>query len=109
MPCCAGRHPPVAVDITKDSVQDAVFDLTHGQGAHVGFDAAGKPDSINNTLQSLRFGGRLVIIGIPSQVPLGIDLWRAMKREIAIQEISLEESQVSQDLEHTVPFQIEDE
>ena len=72
------------VDISKDSIADAVLDLTHGKGAHVVFDAAGKEDSINPAIQCLRFGGRLVVIGIPSQQKIPLDLWEALDKEIEI-------------------------
>ena len=73
-----------AVHIDRESVRDAVMDLTGGLGVHVAFDAAGKPDSINTALSCLRFGGRLVIIGIPSEQFVGVDLWQAMHHEISI-------------------------
>ena len=73
-----------AVNVDCESVRDAVMDLTHGLGVHVAIDAAGKPDSINTSLHCLRFGGRLMIIGIPSQQFVGVDLWRAMHQEISI-------------------------
>ncbi len=73
-----------AVDITKQSVRDAVLDLTHGKGAHVVLDGAGKPDSIDAGIRCLRLGGRLVIVGIPSEQKVGIDLWRAMNKEATI-------------------------
>jgi L-iditol 2-dehydrogenase len=73
-----------AVHIDRESVRDAVMDLTDGLGVHVAFDAAGKPDSINTALSCLRFGGRLVVIGIPSEQFVGVDMWRAMHQEISI-------------------------
>jgi len=72
------------VDFSKDSVTEAVFDLTDGKGAHVIFDAAGKPESINTALASARRGARLVIIGIPSQQQVGVNLWQAMHQEVTI-------------------------
>ncbi len=72
------------VDITKNSVRDAVLDMTHGKGAHVVLDGAGKPDSIDASIRCLRLAGRLVIVGIPSEQKVGMDLWRAMNREATI-------------------------
>ncbi len=73
-----------AVHIDRESVRDAVMDLTHGRGVHVAFDAAGKPESINTALNCMRFGGRLVVIGIPSQQFVGVDMWQAMHQELSI-------------------------
>ena len=72
------------VDISKDSVRDAVMDLTGGLGVHVAFDAAGKPESINAALRSLRPAGRLVVIGVPSQQNVELDFWAALRQEISI-------------------------
>ncbi len=72
-----------AVNIDRDSPVDAVMDLTK-LGAHVVFDAAGKPDSIRSALGCLRPGGRMVLIGIPSASPVPVDFWRAMAVEATI-------------------------
>jgi L-iditol 2-dehydrogenase len=73
-----------AVNIDNESVRDAVHDLTGGKGAHVVFDGAGKAESINNAIASARRGGRVVIIGIPSEHHVGVDLWQAMHSELSI-------------------------
>lgn len=72
------------VDFSKESVRDAVLDVTNGKGADVIFDAAGKPESINAALASARPGGRVVIIGIPSERQVALSLWRALHRELTI-------------------------
>jgi len=73
----------VAVNVDKDSPVDAVMDLT-GCGAHVVIDGAGKSESINNSLACLRPGGRLVIVGIPSESAIPVNLWTALDREARI-------------------------
>ena len=73
----------LAINIDKDSPVDAVMDLT-GWGTHVVFDAAGKPESISNSVACLRPGGRMVLIGIPSESPVPVDFWRAMHSEATI-------------------------
>ncbi len=72
-----------AVDITKDSAADAARDL-NPHGVHVVFDAAGKPESINSAIDCLRPGGRLVLIGVPSQPLVGLALWEALNKELTI-------------------------
>jgi len=74
----------VAVDISRDSVVDAILDMTGGKGAHLIFDAAGKPDSINPALRAVRPGGNVVLIGIPSDSITGVDLHAAMHREASL-------------------------
>ncbi len=74
----------LAVDITRESVVEAILDSTGGKGAHLIIDAAGKPDSLNPALRAVRAGGRVVLIGIPSDTITGVDLHAAMHREAAI-------------------------
>ena len=73
----------VAVNVDKDSPVDAVMDLT-GCGAHVVIDGAGKSESINSAIACLRPGGRLVIVGIPSEPAIPVNLWTALDREARI-------------------------
>ena len=72
-----------AVDITQESAADAARDLNR-LGVHVVFDAAGKPDSINTAIECLRPGGRLVLIGVPSQPLVGVSFWEALNKEVTI-------------------------
>lgn len=74
----------LAVDISRESVVEAILDSTGGKGAHLIIDAAGKPDSLNPALRAVRAGGRVVLIGIPSDTITGVDLHAAMHREAAI-------------------------
>ena len=70
------------VDFTKDSVGDAVLDMTGGKGAHVVVDAAAKTDSVRNAIASARNGARVAVIGIPSQQEVGVSFWEAMGKEL---------------------------
>lgn len=72
-----------AVNTDRESVVDAVMDLT-GCGAHVVIDAAGTSESINCSLRCLRPGGRVVVIGIPSEDAVSVNLWTALDREARI-------------------------
>lgn len=74
----------VAVDITRERPAEAILDLTGGRGAHLIVDAAGKPDSINPALAAVRPGGRILLIGIPSEATTSLDLHTAMNREAAL-------------------------
>lgn len=71
------------VNVSRESPVDAVMDLT-GCGAHVVIDGAGKPESINAAISCLRPGGRLVVVGIPSESSVPINLWTALDREATI-------------------------
>ncbi len=72
-----------AVDVTRESPVDAVMDLT-GCGAHVVIDAAGTAESINAAIRCLRPGGRLVLVGIPSEALVPLDIWSALELEATI-------------------------
>ena len=74
----------LTVDIRSESIVDAILDSTGGRGAHLILDAAGKPDSINPALRAVRSGGRVVLIGIPSDAITGVDLHAALHREATL-------------------------
>jgi 6-hydroxycyclohex-1-ene-1-carbonyl-CoA dehydrogenase len=70
-------HPPSAGDAAK-----AVRRLTDG-GADVAFEAIGLPATIRQALDSVRSGGRLVIVGYASEeVPIAAG--RVMFREVTV-------------------------
>ena len=71
------------VNVTVESPVDAVMDVT-GCGAHVLIDGAGTSESINNAISCLRPGGRMVLVGIPSQSPIPVDFWTALDKEARI-------------------------
>jgi L-iditol 2-dehydrogenase len=71
------------VDVSKESMAEAVMDVT-GKGAHAIYDCAGKPQSINAALSSVRPGGRIVLIGIPSQIDTPINFWQGLQQEVTI-------------------------
>lgn len=65
--------------------RELILDKTRGRGVDIAIEAAGSAESINAALAILTLGGTFVIIGIPNQVPVGIDLFSAMTKEIRIQ------------------------
>ena len=65
--------------------RELVADKTRGRGVDLAIDAAGAAETINTALAVARLGGTLVLIGIPNHVPVGVDLFSAMAKEIRIQ------------------------
>jgi L-iditol 2-dehydrogenase len=65
--------------------RELVGDKTKGRGVDLAIDAAGAAETINASLAVTRMGGTFVLIGIPNQVPVGVDLFSAMAKEIRIQ------------------------
>ncbi|HWB95451.1 MAG TPA: zinc-binding dehydrogenase, partial [Bryobacteraceae bacterium] len=70
-----------------ESVEEAILDQTRGRGVDVVFDAAAALSTINAGIRVARPGGRLVLIGIPDEIGLPIDIHTAMNKELNIQTI----------------------
>jgi L-iditol 2-dehydrogenase len=67
--------------------QQAVLDETRGRGVDVVFDAAAALETINMSIAIARLGGRVVLIGIPSEQELNLDIHMAMAKELNIQTV----------------------
>jgi L-iditol 2-dehydrogenase len=65
-------------------IAKSILDATSGRGADVVFDAAGSLETINEGIAATRPAGQLVLIGIPSERVLAVDLHTAMANEIRI-------------------------
>ena len=76
-----------AVDTRAASFVEAVMDQTRGRGVDLVFDAAAAVETINASIAIARPSGRVVLIGIPAEKQLLIDLHTAMAKELAIQTI----------------------
>ncbi len=77
----------VALHTETEPVADAILDQTRGRGVDIVFDAAGAPESVNTGIRIARAGGQLVMIGIPDEVGLSLDIHTAMNKELNIQTI----------------------
>ena len=64
--------------------RELVGDKTRGRGVDLAIDAAGAAETINAALAVTRMGGTFVLIGIPNHVPVGVDLFSAMTKEVRI-------------------------
>ncbi len=65
----------------------ATLDLTRHRGADLVIDAAAKRDSLRACFLAARKGADCVLIGIPSETNLPVDLHAAMARELRLQTI----------------------
>ena len=72
---------------TMRQLVEAVRDETRGRGVDVVFDAAAAPETINTCMQVARLSGRVVLIGIPSELSFPVDIHTAMAKELNIQTI----------------------
>lgn len=75
------------VEMPRQSFRDAVKDLTHGRGADIVFDAAAAVETINQGIAAVRPAGRFILIGIPTELNMNIDLHTAMTKEVSLQMI----------------------
>ena len=65
----------------------SVMDLTAGRGAHLVIDAAAKRDSLRACFAAARKGAECILVGIPSETNLPVDLHTAMAKELRLQTI----------------------
>jgi D-xylulose reductase len=71
------------VNVTRQSVADAVDDLTDGWGADIVFEASGSPNVLPGVFDPLCPGGRVVLVGMPGE-PVPIDITAAQAKEAQI-------------------------
>src|SRR5262249_34306861 len=67
--------------------EQAVMDETRGRGVDIVFDAAAALQTINMSIAIARLGGRVVLVGIPSDLELNVDIHTAMSKGLNIQTI----------------------
>lgn len=71
------------VDVTKESLPDAVKSLTNGKGADASFEATGAQAPLTMLGDVTRMSGKVVIVGYhqgePRQIPLGYWNWMAFQ------------------------------
>ena len=71
--------------VSLHQFRELVGDRTKGRGVDLAIDAAGAAETINTALAVAGLGGTFVLIGIPNHVPVGVDLFSALTKEIRIQ------------------------
>jgi L-iditol 2-dehydrogenase len=74
-----------AIEISR--FEQAVMDETRGRGVDIVIDAAAALQTINTSIAVARAGGRMVLVGIPSEQDLNVDVNAAMAKELSIQTI----------------------
>lgn len=77
----------VCIHTRQESVTETVLDATHGRGVDIVLDAAGALETINAGLAIARSSGQYVLIGLPTEHVLAIDMHTAMAKELRIQTV----------------------
>ncbi len=74
----------IAVNIQAQKLSDVVMELSDGHGADVAFEVSGSTRAFTEDIELLRKGGRLVIIGYPTQ---NVEIFATpiIRREITLQ------------------------
>ena len=73
--------------VPLNQFRELVLDKTRGRGVDMAIDAAGAAETINTALAVTRLAGTFVLIGIPNQVPIGVDLYSLQAKEIQFQPV----------------------
>ena len=81
--------------LDDDDPVEMIEQATHGRGVDVAFEAAWADHSINMAAQMTRSGGRLVLVGIPSENVLKMDHSMARRKALTIL--------MSRRMKHTYP------
>jgi L-iditol 2-dehydrogenase len=75
----------VGVHVPTESLRDVVMDLTRGRGVDVVIDAAGDSGTFNTGLSIACCGGQYMLVGLPVELEMKLDMHLAMGKELTIQ------------------------
>lgn len=96
------------IDTRTESLTEKIFDLTHGRGVDIVFDAAGALETINTGLAIARPSGQYVLIGLPTEHVLALDVHTAMAKELRIQTVKRSNHKGMEALEYLTSGKIPD-
>lgn len=82
----AGYANVVPVNVSSESIGDAVMAATDGWGADVVFEASGADKAIKGMFDIARPGGAVVLVGMPVE-PTAVDIVAAQARELRIETV----------------------
>ncbi len=83
----AAQYPGIStVNITKDSLEDAVAVVTHGWGVDVVFECSGAAKAFESVMTLPRPGGCVVIVGLPVE-PVPFDVSLASVKELRFETV----------------------
>ncbi|WP_283246449.1 NAD(P)-dependent alcohol dehydrogenase [Paenibacillus sp. Marseille-Q4541] len=73
-----------AINVAKEDANVKIRELTDGLGVDAAWETAGSPRALQSALGSLRRGGKLVIVGLPAQDEIAINVPLIADNEIDI-------------------------
>ncbi len=74
---------------------DAILSATNGRGVDVAFEAAGDPEAVEAAVAAVRPGGRVILVGIPSEDRIAFTASLARRKDLLIR--------VAHRMKHTYP------
>jgi S-(hydroxymethyl)glutathione dehydrogenase/alcohol dehydrogenase len=73
------------IDSTKNDVISEVMRVTDGRGVDVAFECLGRPETVVQALNTVRDGGRVVLVGIaPAGATAAFEITKLVRREVKI-------------------------
>ena len=75
------------IDPERENVVAVIHDLTDGRGVDVAFEAAGEQATLHHTIESAAIGGTAVIIGIPREATVEIDIHVARRKGLPLRQV----------------------
>ncbi|MFC7027404.1 NAD(P)-dependent alcohol dehydrogenase [Halomicroarcula sp. GCM10025324] len=78
------RGADLTVDVTETDLEAAVDDYTDGAGADVVIEASGAEPSIKSTLDVVRRGGTVVLVGLASEATIPLDVLDIIDNELDV-------------------------
>jgi len=80
----AKKHGATDVLAADQDCLQNIKDLTHGEGTSICVDAAGKEITINNCLSAASLGGKVAIMGIPTEDYISLNPHKMRIKELDI-------------------------
>jgi L-iditol 2-dehydrogenase len=80
----AQRGADRTIDVTEDDLEAKVMEYTDGVGADVVIEASGATPSIESTLDTVRRGGKIVLVGLASEAEVPFDVLEIIDNEMDV-------------------------
>jgi L-iditol 2-dehydrogenase len=78
------RGADLAINVAETDLEAAVAEYTHGTGADVVVEASGAPSSIASTIDAVRRGGTVVLVGLASEATVPFDVLDIIDNELDV-------------------------
>lgn len=74
----------ITINASKKNPAEIIRKLTGGRGVDISIEAAGSSDTIRQSIEIVRIGGKVIWAGIPAEDLISIDPHIARKKEVVI-------------------------